>query len=55
MEGWDKKNENILRKNVSQDKIWSLFIYAFSDSCRKRNAYKFGLSKLISDNLFNVR
>ena len=30
-----------------------LFNFVFSDSCHKRNTYKFGLIKSILDNLFN--
>ena len=53
MAGWDKRSGIILSNAVSEDKIWSLFNYVFSDACSKRNTYKFGLIKSISDNLFN--
>ena len=53
MAGWDKKSGIILSNTVSEDKIWSLFNYVFSNACSKRNTYKFGLIKAISDNLFN--
>lgn len=53
MAGWDKKAGIILSNTVSEDKIWSLFNYVFSNACSKRNTYKFGLIKAISDNLFN--
>lgn len=53
MAGWDKKTGIILSNTVSEDKIWSLFNYVFSNACSKRNTYKFGLIKAISDNLFN--
>lgn len=53
MAGWDLKNGSITEYNVSEDRIWSLFNYIFSDSSRKRNTYKFGLVKSLLDNVFN--
>lgn len=53
MAGWDLKNGSITEYNVSEDRIWSLFNYVFSDSSRKRNTYKFGLIKSLLDNVFN--
>lgn len=54
MAGWDAKSGSITAYDVSEDRYWSLFNYVFSDSCRKRNTYKFGLIKSILDNLFNM-
>lgn len=51
--GWNLKNGDITEYNVSEDRLWALFNYVFSDSSRKRNTYKFGLIKSILDNLFN--
>lgn len=53
MAGWDLKNGSITEYCVSEDRIWSLFNYVFSDSSRKRNTYKFGLIKSLLDNVFN--
>lgn len=53
MAGWALKNGLITEYNVSEDRIWFLFNYVFSDSSRKRNTYKFGLVKSLLDNVFN--
>ncbi len=53
MAGWDLKCGSITEYNPSDDKIWSLFNFVFSDSSRKRNTYKFGLIKSLLDNVFN--
>lgn len=53
MAGFDKTFGSIKEYVVSEDRIWALFNYVFSDSCKKRNTYKFGLIKSILDNLFN--
>lgn len=53
MAGWNLKSGSITEYEVSEDHIWSLFNYVFSDSCRKRNTYKFGLIKSLLDNVFN--
>ena len=53
MAGWDLKSGALTEYVVSEDRIWSLFNYVFSDSCRKRNTYKFGLIKALLDNVFN--
>ena len=55
MAGYDKTEGIIKDYVVSEDHIWSLFNYVFSDSCRKRNTYKFGLIKSLLDNAFNGR
>lgn len=39
----------ITEYDVTEDRIWSLFNYVFSDSCSKRNTYKFGLIKSLLD------
>lgn len=53
MAGWNLKSGIITEYAVSEDRIWSLFNFVFSDSCRKRNTYKFGLIKALLDNVFN--
>lgn len=53
MAGWNLKNGIIEKYNLSEEEIWSLFNFVFSDSSRKRNSYKFGLIKSILDNVFN--
>lgn len=53
MAGWNLKKGSISEYNVSEDCIWSLFNFLFSDSSRKRNTYKFGFIKSLLDNIFN--
>lgn len=52
MAGWDLKCGSITEYYPSDDRIWSLFNYVFSESSRKRNTYKFGLIKSLLDNAF---
>ena len=53
MAGWNLKFGELKDQDVSEERYWSLFNFAFSDGSRKRNTYKFGLIKSILDNLFN--
>jgi len=53
MAGWNLKSGVITEYVVSEERIWSLFNFVFSDSSRKRNTYKFGLIKSLLDNVFN--
>lgn len=53
MAGWNLKNGVITEYAVSEDRIWSLFNYVFSDACKKRNTYKFGLIKALLDSDFS--
>lgn len=53
MAGWNLKCGSITEYAVSEERIWSLFNFVFSDSSRKRNTYKFGLIKSLLDNIFN--
>lgn len=53
MSGWDLKSGSVTEYDISEDRIWSLFNFVFSDSSRKRNTYKFGLVKSLLDNVFN--
>lgn len=54
MAGWDLKNGELKREDVSDDEFWSLFNYVFSDSCKKTNTYKFGLIKSICDQIYDL-
>ena len=53
MPGWNLKNGELQKSQISEDGYWALFNFVFSDACMKRNTYKFGLIKSIMDNLFN--
>ncbi len=53
MAGWNVKCGFITEYNVSEERLWSLFNFVFSDSSKKRNTYKFGLLKSLLDNVFN--
>lgn len=53
MAGWNLKSGFITEYVVSEDRIWSLFNYVFSDACKKRNTYKFGLIKALLDSAFS--
>ncbi len=55
MAGWNLKNGAITEYQVSEDRLWSLFNYVFSDASRKRNTYKFGLIKVLLDCAFDGR
>lgn len=52
MSGWDIKSGSITEYNVNDERLWSLFNYVFSDSCKKRNTYKYGLIKALLDNIY---
>lgn len=53
MSGWNLKSKSITKYSVSEEYLWYLFNFVFSDSSRKRNTYKFGLIKSLLDNMFN--
>ena len=53
MKGWNLKAGAITEYVVSEDRIWSLFNFVFSDACKKRNTYKFGLIKSLLDSAFS--
>lgn len=53
MAGWNLKAGAITEYVVSKDRIWSLFNFVFSDACKKRNTYKFGLIKSLLDSAFS--
>lgn len=53
MPGWNLKSGELNRVFVSEDEYWAMFNFVYSDSCLKRNTYKYELIKSIMDNLFN--
>lgn len=54
MAGWNLKSGELLSDKVSDDELWSLFSFVFSDSCHKTNTYKFGLIKSICDQVYDL-
>lgn len=54
MAGWNLRKGELKQGQVSEDKYWSLFNYVFSDGCKKRNSYKFGLIKSILDSVYGA-
>lgn len=54
MPGWNLKSGVIVEEKVSEDELWSLFNYVFSDACKKTNTYKFGLIKSICDQVYDL-
>lgn len=53
MPGWNLKNGNLVNDYLTEDELWGLFNFVFSNGSRKRNTYKFGFLKAILDNLFS--
>lgn len=53
MAGWNLKKGIIKTEVLTEDQIWALFNFVFSDASKKRNTYKYGLIKSLLDNLFN--
>lgn len=53
MAGWNLKAGTITKYDVSEDEMWSLFNFVFSESSMKKTSYKFGLIKSILDNMLN--
>ncbi len=54
MPGWNLRAGELTENNASEDELWSLFAYVFSDSSRKTNTYKVGLIKAICDQIYDV-
>lgn len=54
MAGWNLKKGSLNLDNVSNEKLWALFNFVFSESSKKRNTYKFGLIKSILDSGFSA-
>lgn len=55
MAGWNLKEGLYSGNDVTEDELWSLFNYVFSDSCKKTNTYKFGLIKSICDSVYDLK
>lgn len=54
MPGWNLREGILCDSKISEDEIWSLFNFVFSDACRKTNTYKFGLTKSICDQVYDL-
>ena len=54
MPGWNLKEGVLTVEKVSEDELWSLFNYVFSDACKKTNTYKFGLIKSVCDQIYDL-
>lgn len=54
MPGWNLRSGKLKDQITSEDELWSLFNYVFSDSCKKTNTYKFGLIKSICDQIYDL-
>lgn len=54
MPGWNLKEGALVETNITEDELWSLFNFVFSDTCKKTNTYKFGLIKSICDQVYDI-
>ena len=52
--GWNLTSGELSRFHIELEKYWAHFNYVFSDACRKRSTYKFGLIKAIIDCLYSA-
>lgn len=53
MADWNSTHGEIKKYIASEDELWSLANYFFSDSCKKTSTYKFGFLKSIMDSMFS--
>lgn len=53
MQDWNSTHREIEKYYASEDELWSLANYFFSDSCKKTSTYKYGFFKSIMDSLFS--
>ena len=53
MADWNSTHGEIKKYIASEDELWSLANFFFSDSCKKTSTYKFGFLKSIMDSLFS--
>ncbi len=53
MAEWNSPCGEIKKYIASEDELWSLTNYFFSDACKKTSTYKFGFLKAIMDSLFS--
>lgn len=54
MQGFDLKEGKYNTQDVSEDKLWLLFSFLFSDQSKNTTSCKFGFLKTLLDNLYNV-
>lgn len=52
--GFDLKEGDYSRRQLSEDEMWSSFAYLFSNKSHNDTSYKYGFLKSILDNLYNV-
>ena len=53
MAQWNSTHGDIKKYIASEDELWSLSNYFFSEACKKTSTYKFGFIKAIMDSLFS--
>lgn len=53
MGGWLTTRGEIKKYIATEDELWSLANYFFSDACKKTSTYKFGFFKSMLDSLFS--
>lgn len=54
MAGYDIREGVYEDRNISDDEIWSVFSFVFSNQSRNTTSYKFAFLKALLDNLYNV-
>lgn len=52
--GWKLRQGEFLTDKISEDEIWQRINFFYSENCKKRNSYKFGLIKSIIDSVFSM-
>ena len=52
--GWKLRQGEFLTDKISEDEIWQKINFFYSENCKKRNSYKFGLIKSIIDSVFSM-
>lgn len=54
MAGYDLKEGQFEKRNVSEDELWSAISNVFSTKIKTNSSYKYGMFKALLDNLYNV-
>lgn len=54
MPGYDLKEETYIKRQLTEDELWSIFSGMFSNKVSHDTSYKFGFFKAILDNLYNT-
>lgn len=54
MEGWKLQKGFYEKESISDDEIWQIFNYIFSNKSVNRTSYKFGFLKALLENVFNA-